>query len=55
MIQGLRICLAGLPRWFSGKESACHRRRHGFDPWYRKIPHAMEQLRSCATTIELVL
>ena len=32
---------AGLPRWHSGKESACQcrrRRRLGFDPWVRKIP-----------------
>ena len=31
----------GLPRWYSGKESACHCRRHkrqGFDPWVGKIP-----------------
>ena len=31
----------GLPRWLSGKESACQCRRHkrhGFDPWVRKIP-----------------
>ena len=31
----------GLPRWRSGKESACHCRRpkrHGFDPWFEKIP-----------------
>ena len=31
----------GLPRWFSGKETACQCRRHkrhGFDPWVRKIP-----------------
>ena len=27
-----------LPRWHSGKESACHCRIHGFDPWVRKIP-----------------
>ena len=27
----------GLPRWFSGKESACQCRRHRFDPWVRKI------------------
>ena len=26
-----------LPRWLSGKESACQCRRHGFDPWVRKI------------------
>ena len=31
----------GLPRWLSGKESACHcrrLRRQGFNPWVRKIP-----------------
>ena len=28
----------GLPRWCSGKESACPSRRHGFDPWVRKFP-----------------
>ena len=30
-----------IPRWFSGKESACQYRRHkrcGFDPWVRKSP-----------------
>ena len=26
-----------IPRWFSGKESACQCRRHRFDPWVRKI------------------
>ena len=34
-----RYC--GLPRWRSGKESACQCRRlkrQGFDPWSRKIP-----------------
>ena len=33
--------LPGLPRWCSGKESACRRRscrRHKFDPWVGKIP-----------------
>ena len=24
--------------WLSGKESACQRRRRGFDPWVKKIP-----------------
>ena len=28
----------GLSRWLSGKESTCQSRRHGFDPWVRKIP-----------------
>ena len=30
--------LRGLPWWLSGKESTCECRRHGFDPWVRKIP-----------------
>ena len=32
---------SGLPRWNSSKESPCQcrgRKRHGFDPWVRKIP-----------------
>ena len=41
--------------WLSGKESACQCKRQGFDPWSEKIPHAMEQLRLCATIIEPVL
>ena len=28
----------GLPRWLSGKESACQWRRCRFDPWVGKIP-----------------
>ena len=28
---------AGLPRWPSGKESACQCRGHGLDPWLGKI------------------
>ena len=31
----------GLPKWISGKESACQCRRHrrcGFNPWVRKVP-----------------
>ena len=27
-----------LPQLFSGKESACQCRRHGFNPWIGKIP-----------------
>ena len=27
-----------LPRWHSGKESACQCRRHGLGPWVGKIP-----------------
>ena len=25
---------------------------HGFDPWYKKIPHAKKQLSPCTTTTE---
>ena len=42
----------GLPQWLSGKEAACQDRRHGISPWFRKIPHAKEQLNLCAATTE---
>ena len=41
--------------WLSGKESTFQCRRHGFNPGSGKIPHAMEQLSPCATTVEPVL
>ena len=25
-----------LPRWLTGRESACQSKKHGFDPWVRK-------------------
>ena len=28
----------GVPWWLSGKEPVCQCRRHGFNPWIRKIP-----------------
>ena len=34
--------LAWIPRWLSGKEPACQCRRHGYDPWVRKIPWRRE-------------
>ena len=40
----LHILVRGLPWWLSGKESLSQCRRHRFDSWYRKIPHASEQL-----------
>ena len=40
----------GLPWWLSGKQFTCRGRRHGFDSWSGKIPHAAEQLRVCATS-----
>ena len=30
-----------LPWWLSGEESTCQCRRHGFDPWSRKILYAV--------------
>ena len=27
-----------IPKWLSGRESACQCRRHGFNPWVREIP-----------------
>ena len=51
----LKWLIGGLSWWLSGKESDCQCRRHGFDPWSRKIPHASEQLSSCLTTSEPVL
>ena len=42
---GLRIYMSG-PHWgLSDKESACQGRRHGFDPSFGKISHALEQLK----------
>ena len=36
------LCMySGLPRWHSGKDSACQRRRRkrlGFSPWFEKTP-----------------
>ena len=29
--------VCGLPKWISGKESACQCRRHRFNPWMGKI------------------
>ena len=50
----LKVC-AGLPWRLTGKESTCQCRRHRFDLWSWKIPHAEEQLRLCTTTVEPVL
>ena len=43
-----------LPWWLNSKESTCQRRRHQFDPYSGKTPHAAEQLSLC-TTIDPVL
>ena len=44
-----------LPWCLSGKESACQCRKHEFNPWSGKIPHAAEQLGPGAKTIEPAL
>ena len=36
------------PWWLGGKESSCQYRRHKFNPWSGKIPHAAGQLSPCA-------
>ena len=41
---GAPCAVAGLSRWLSGKESACQRRRCGFDPWVGKTPWRRERL-----------
>ena len=43
----MNIYICGLPKWLSGKEPTCQYRRyrrHGFDPWIRKIPWRTEWL-----------
>ena len=47
-----RILLRGLSWCSSGKESACQCRGHGFNPWSRKIPHAVGQLSPSNTNTE---
>ena len=37
--KGVQDDTGGLPRWLSGKESACQCKRHKFDPWSGKSPH----------------
>ena len=44
-----------LPRWLRCKEFPCQCREHRFDPWCRKIPHAMEQLSPCTITTEICM
>ena len=51
----LKVYMLGLPWWLSCKESAYQFRRHGFDPWSRRIPRVVEQLSLGTTTIEPVL
>ena len=50
-----KYIVVGLPQWPSGYKSALQYKGHYFDPWFRKIPHAAEQLCLCATTTEPAL
>ena len=38
---------------YSGEESTRQCRRHGFNPWSRKTPHATEQLSLCTIITEV--
>ena len=48
-------CNHELPWWFSGGESSCQCRRHGFNPWSGRIPLAMGHQSPRATAVEPVL
>ena len=38
-LQGHNLSTCDMPHWwFSGKESACPCKRHGFDSWVGKVP-----------------
>ena len=51
---GPKELLVGLPWWLRDSvRLQC--RRHGFNPWSGRIPHASDQLNPCATTTEPVL
>ena len=40
----MSVLLMGFPGVSGGKESACHGRRHQFNPWVGKIPRRKEWL-----------
>ena len=44
-----------IPWRLSGKEPSCQYRRHGFNPWSRKIPHAVGPLSCWAGALEPAL
>ena len=48
----VKIIPLRLLRCLSGKESICQCRRHQFNLWSRKIPHAAEQQNQCSPTTE---
>ena len=50
-----QTCILGLPWRLSSKEPACQCRRHRYDPWSGRTPHATEQRSPGATSTEPVL
>ena len=38
LLRSGNVYMRGFPGGISGKETACQRRRRGFDPWVRKFP-----------------
>ena len=50
-----RTKTTGACMMLSGEKFSCQRRRHRFDPWSGKIPHASEQMSPRTTTTEPVL
>ena len=38
-----KVFCIGFPWWLSGKESAYQCKKHGFDPWARKILHGSKR------------
>ena len=47
-METLKTDIVGLPWWLNGKESASQCRRHGFSPWFQKIPHVPQPLSLCS-------
>ena len=48
----LKYSFSGFPWWSTGWEATYQCRRHEFDHWSRKIPHAAGQLIPCTTMTE---
>ena len=42
--ENLIFDISMLPRWLSGKESACQFWRHRFNPWFGRIPLEKEMV-----------
>ena len=47
--------MRGFPGGAVVKNPPANAEENGFEPWSRKIPHAVEQPSPCATTTEPVL